>query len=402
MAEVVDSVKYPSLPSNYVSIAQLQERWLKEKEKEKQENEEKEKQHPLARNGSAKGWREVGKEAKLKKEVDGTRGEKKKRMGSFVKRETRVERVLMIDVGGEEEMMGGESSKGKCKEVEEEVGNVCMVGERDVERGVAGKNCGVGFRGRRNSGRKMGGGVREVSEKGDCVERLGQERNGEKKKVSVDVKGKTNEKVRVSGAFRAYGEKEVEQVATVCGVEVVGESNVDRGNAGKRCGVRFRGKKRSGRKMGDGVGEVRDKADSGEQSGQEHNAEKEEVSVDVKERTNEKVRGRGAFRAYSDKGIDVPLIDSEAGLKMKIERDLGDLSLSNRRYGHGRSSVGVYDDKRRYASSRRYEPRKMLKQRDSSFVWVKKGESSNANVAEMETQVGFSGQSTGRSKLFSQ
>lgn len=37
-----DPLKYPSLPSNYVSIAHLKERWIKEKEREQQE-EEKEK-----------------------------------------------------------------------------------------------------------------------------------------------------------------------------------------------------------------------------------------------------------------------------------------------------------------------------------------------------------------------
>ncbi|XP_055810696.1 uncharacterized protein LOC129880613 isoform X2 [Solanum dulcamara] len=289
------------------------------------------------------------------------------------------------------------------KEVEE-MATVCtveVVEENKVDRDITGQKHRVGFRGKKNGGRKMGDRVGELSDKANRVEQSGQEHNAEKGKVSVDVKERTNEKVRVKDALCAYGDKEVEEVATVCTVEVVEENKVDREIAGKKCRVGYRGNKHSRRKMANKVGEVSDKADSVERSGQERNAEKEEVSVDVKEKTNEKARFRGAFHAYSDKSKDV-LIDSEAGLKMTIERDLGDLSLTDRRYGHGRSSIRVYGDKWRYGSSGRYEPRKMLTQRDNSFAWIKKGESSNGNVAEIETQVDFSSQSTSRSKLCSQ
>ncbi|XP_049355253.1 uncharacterized protein LOC125819888 [Solanum verrucosum] len=517
----IDPVKYPSLPSNYVTIAELKERWLKEKERKQQEEKEKlesgeKEKYPFLRNHenriangcthsrgpvgknlqkrdnhSGKGWRVVGliaKEPKLKEVrmngpvveegVDGARG--KEKMGYFGKREARVERdgsgdmakVSMIDVA-EEEMMavvsvergGKESFKGKCKwnsgnqEVEEvatvcmvevvgesnvdreiaggecrvgyrgkknswsaeqsgqkqnagkekvsvdvkeritekvrvggafraygdkEVASVCaveVVGENKVDREITGQNCGVGNRGKKNGGRKMGVRIGEVSNKADSVEQSGRKHNAGKEKVTVDVKERTNEKVRVKGAF---GDKEVEEVATVCTVEMVEEIKVNRKIAGKKRRVWYKGKKHSGRKMADRVGEVSDKADSAEQSGQELNAEKEEVSVDVKERANEKARVRGAFCAYSDKSKDV-LIDSEAGLNRMIEGDLGDLSLTDRRYGHGRSSVRVYGDKS-YGSSRRYDVRKMLKQRDNSFAWIKKGESSNGNVAEIETQ----------------
>ncbi|CAN4115158.1 unnamed protein product [Withania somnifera] len=521
MAEF-DSVKYPSLPSKYVMIAHLQERWLKEKQRKQQEKEKE--QSPVhqnrivnGKNHSVKGWREVAKEPKLKEvkssarvveeSLDGTTEKKNRKMGYFGKRNAWVERdgsrdMAISDVS-EKEMMsvenGGEvSCEGKCKEVEE-VGTVCaveVVGESNVDREIEGKKCGVGFWGEENSWRKMGGAVGEVSEKGDSVEQSGRGCNGEKEKVLVDVNERINEKVRIGGIFCAHGEKEV---GSVCTVEVVGESDIDKESVRPRCGVGykgkesswggmgdgvgilsekedsveqsgqesngekemvsvevegktnekvrvsgafgdkeveevanvcavevveeneenseitgqehrvgfrgkkhswkkisdsvgFRGKKLSWRKIGNRFGEVSSKAESPQRSGQECNAENEEVSVDVKEGTNEKVRVKGAFRAYGDKSIDVPLIDSEAGVEMKIERDLGNLSLSNRRYGHGRSSVGVYDDKRRYASSRRYEPRKMLKLRDNSFVWVKKGESSNGNIAEIEAQVaGYAG-----------
>uniref|UniRef100_M1ATV7 RCG54054 n=1 Tax=Solanum tuberosum TaxID=4113 RepID=M1ATV7_SOLTU len=266
----------------------------------------------------------------------------------------------------------------------EEVTTVCtveVVEENKVDREISGKKHRVGFKGKKPSWRKISDRVGEVSDKANSVEQSGRECNAEKEKVSVDVKERTNEKVRVKGAF---SDKEVEEVATVCTVEVVEEIKVDRKIAGKKRRVWYRGKKHSGRKMADRVGEVSDKADSAEQSGQELNAEKEEVSVDVKERANEKARVRGAFCAYSDKSKDV-LIDSEAGLNRTIEGDLGDLSLTDRRYGHGRSSVRVYGDKS-YGSSRKNDVRKMLKQRDNSFVWIKKGESSNGNVAEIETQ----------------
>ncbi|XP_049398642.1 uncharacterized protein LOC125862575 isoform X3 [Solanum stenotomum] len=266
----------------------------------------------------------------------------------------------------------------------EEVATVCtveVVEENKVDREISGKKHRVGFKGKKPSWRKISDRVGEVSDKANSVEQSGRECNAEKEKLSVDVKERTNEKVRVKGAF---GDKEVEEVATVCTVEVVEEIKVDRKIAGKKRRVWYKGKKHSGRKMADRVGEVSDKADSAEQSGQELNAEKEEVSVDVKERANEKAKVRGAFCAYSDKSKDV-LIDSEAGLNRTIEGDLGDLSLTDRRYGHGRSSVRVYGDKS-YGSSRRYDVRKMLKQRDNSFAWIKKGESSNGNVAEIETQ----------------
>ncbi|KAK4374358.1 hypothetical protein RND71_005035 [Anisodus tanguticus] len=259
---------------------------------------------------------------------------------------------------------------------------VKVVGESNVDREIGGEKLRFGFRGKKNGGRKTGDRVGEVSDKVDSVDQSGKEDYAEQEEVLVDVKERANEKVIMRGAFRAYGDTEVEEVVNVCTVEMVEENKVDKEFTGQKCRVGFR------RKMGDRVGEVSDKADSAEQSGQKRNAEKEKVSVDVKERTNEKVRVRSAFRAYGGKSKDVPLVDSDAGLKMNIERDLGDLSLSDRRYGHGRS--------------RRYEPRKMLKQRDNSFVWVKKGESSNSNVAENESQVDFSSQSTSRSKLCSQ
>ncbi|PHT66397.1 hypothetical protein T459_30822 [Capsicum annuum] len=501
MSEVVDSVKYPSLPSNYVSIVHLQERWLKEKQRKQQQQQEKEnqekkqnpvgkyhqnpivksrenegvKQYPVGQNHqkrvvndtnySAKSWRELGlvaKETKLKEVEEGEK--KRKKRGYFGKRKPRVERDMgefsNVEVGEEEEMVsvengGRELCKGKCKEFEE-VATVCMVevvgesnadrefagnqcggvgfsegkhsgrkmgygvGEvsekgdnaekekvrmrgtfcayRDkeedsicqvvqkskVDREIMGQKCGVGFKGKKHRGRRMGDGVGEVSDKVDSVERSGQERNGEKEEVSVVVKERTNEKVKkVSGA---YGDMEVEEVATVCAVEVVEENKVYRKITGQKCRVGHRGKKYSWRKIDDGIGEVSDKANCLEQSGQECNAEKEKVSIDVKERTNEKVRVRGAFRAYGDKSKDES-IDSETVLKMTIERDLGDLSLTDRRrYGHGRMSVRGYGDWR-YGTSRRYEPRKLLKQRDNSFAWIKKGESSNGNAAEIETQV---------------
>ncbi|KAL3321935.1 hypothetical protein AABB24_039517 [Solanum stoloniferum] len=265
----------------------------------------------------------------------------------------------------------------------EEVAIVCtveVVEENKVDREISGKKHRVGFKGKKPSWRKISDRVGEASDKANSVKQSGRECNAEKEEVSVDVKERTNEKVRVKGAF---GDKEVEEVATVCTVEVVEEIKVDRKIAGKKRGVWYRGKKHSGRKIADRVGEVSNKADSAEQSGQELNAEKE-VSVDVKERANEKARVRGAFRAYSDKSKDV-LIDSEAGLNMAIEGDLGDLSLTDRRYGHGRSSVWVYGVKS-YGNSRRYDLRKMLKQGDNSFAWIKKGDSSNGNVAEIETQ----------------
>ncbi|KAK4726217.1 hypothetical protein R3W88_031134 [Solanum pinnatisectum] len=266
----------------------------------------------------------------------------------------------------------------------EQVATVCtveVVEENKVDREISGKKHRVGFKGKKPSWRKISDRVGEVSDKANSVEQSGRECNAEKEKVSVDVKERTNEKVRVKGAF---GDKEVEEVATVCTVKVVEEIKVDRKIAGKKHRVWYRGKKHSGGKMADRVGEVSDKADSAEQSGQELNAGKDEVSLDVKERANEKARVRGAFRAYSDKSKDV-LIDSEAGLNMVIEGDLGDLSLTDRRYGHGRSSVWVYGDKS-YGNSRRYDLRKMLKQGDNSFAWIKKGDSSNGNVAEIETQ----------------
>ncbi|KAG5573409.1 hypothetical protein H5410_063175 [Solanum commersonii] len=358
--------------------------------------------------------------------------------------------------------------------------DVEVVGENKVDREIAGQNCGVGFReqkhnagkevvpvdvkertyekvrvrgayrGKKNSGKQMVERIGEVSDKADSVEQSGQECNAEKEKVSVDLKERTNEKVTVSGAFCAYSAKETEEVATVCTVEVVEENKVDREISGKKHRVGFKGKKPSWRKISDRVGEVSDKANSVEQSGRECNAEKEKLSVDVKERTNEKVRVKGAFgdkeveevatvctvevveeikvdrkiagkkrkvwykgkkhsgrkmadrvgevsdkadsaeqsgqelNAEKEESKDV-LIDSEASLNRTIEGDLGDLSLTDRRYGHGRSSVRVYGDKS-YRSSRRYDVRKMLKQRDNSFAWIKKGESSNGNVAEIETQ----------------
>ncbi|XP_015061541.1 uncharacterized protein LOC107007431 isoform X1 [Solanum pennellii] len=266
----------------------------------------------------------------------------------------------------------------------EEVATVCtvkVVEENKVDREISGKKHRVGFKGKKPSWRKIGDRVGEVSDKANSVEQSGRECNAEKEKVSVDVKERTNEKVRVKGAFG--DNKEVEEVATVCTVEEVEEIKVDGKTARKKRRVWYKGKKHSGRKMANRVGKVSDKADSAELSGQERNAEKEEISVDVKERANEKARVRGAFCANSDKSKDVLI--SEAGLNRTIEGDLGDLSLTNRRYGHGRSSVRVYGGKS-YGSSRRYDVRKFLKQRDNSFAWIKKGESSNGNVAEIETQ----------------
>lgn len=260
---------------------------------------------------------------------------------------------------------------------------VVFKGKKHSWRKMGGR---VGFSGKKHSWRKIGDRVGEVSNKASSAELSGQELNAEKEKVSVDAKERTNEKVRVKSALCAYGDKEVEEVATVCTVKVVEENKVDREIAGQNCRVRYREKKHNGRKMANRVGEVSDNADSVEQSGQERNAEKEEVSVDVKEKTNEKARVRGAFRAYTGKSKDV-LIRLEDGLKMMDESDLGDLSLADRRYGHGRSSVGMYGDKWRYENSRRHEPRKMLKERKNSSAWIKKGESSNGNAAEIETQV---------------
>ncbi|KAM3289648.1 hypothetical protein P3S67_017937 [Capsicum chacoense] len=339
MDEIVDHVKCPSLPPDYVTFAHLRERWLKEKErkqkeKENQENEKKKqcpvpqkhisngsslggKNLPKRENHSAKGWCDVGfiaKEPKLKEvkiTARAVEGEEKNKKGYFGERKPRVERdgsrneakVSIIDVG-EEEMMavvsvengGKESSKGKCKEVEE-MATVCMVevvGRSNVDREIAGQKCGVGFMGKKLSWRKMVDGVGELSEKGDSMEQSGQERNGEKEKVSVDVKERTTEK-KVSGAFCAYSDKEVEEVATVCTVKLVEENKVGREITGQKCRVGFRGKKYSWRKIGDGVREVSEKTNSGEQSGQERNAEKEKVSIDVKERTNEKVKVSGAY-----------------------------------------------------------------------------------------------------------
>ncbi|KAF3624012.1 putative transcription factor bHLH85-like [Capsicum annuum] len=348
MDEIVDHVKCPSLPPNYVTFAHLRERWLKEKErkqkeKENQENEKKKqcpvhqkhisngsflggKNLPKHENHSAKGWCDVGfiaKEPKLKEvkiTARAVEGEEKNKKGYFGERKPRVERdgslneakVSIIDVG-EEEMMavvsvengGKESSKGKCKEVEE-MATVCMVevvGRSNVDREIAGQKCGVGFMGKKLSWRKMVDGVGELSEKGDSMEQSGQERNGEKEKVSVDVKERTTEKVKVSGAFCAYSDKEVEEVATVCTVKLVEENKVGREITGQKCRVGFRGKKYSWRKIGDGVGEVSEKTNSGEQSGQEHNAEKEKVSIDVNERANEKVKV-GAYGAYGDEEVE--------------------------------------------------------------------------------------------------
>ncbi|XP_010314603.1 uncharacterized protein [Solanum lycopersicum] len=267
----------------------------------------------------------------------------------------------------------------------EEVAIVCtvkVVEENKVDREISGKKHRVGFKGKKPSWRKIGDRVEEVSDKANSVEQSVRECNAEKEKVSVDVKERTNEKVRVKSAFG--DNEEVEEVATVCTVEEEEEIKVDGKTAGKKHRVWYRGKKHSGRKMVNRVRKVSDKADSAELSGQERNAEKEEISVDVKERANEKARVRGAFCANSDKSKDV-LIDSEAGLNRTIEGDLGGLLLTDRRYGHGRSSVRVYGGKS-YGSSRRYDVRKMLKQRDNSFAWIKKGESSNGNVAEIETQ----------------
>ncbi|XP_060173368.1 uncharacterized protein LOC132604061 [Lycium barbarum] len=268
------------------------------------------------------------------------------------KHSTEKEKVL-VDVKertNEKTRMRGTFCACGDKEVEE-VPTICtveVVEENKVDRGIAGQKCRVGFRRIKNSGRKMGDRVGEVSDKVDGVEQSGQEHNAEKEEVSVDMKERTNEKVRMRGAFRAYGDKEVEEVAMVCTMEVVGENEVDRENGGQKCRVGFKDKKSSWRKVDDKVGEVSDKMESLEQSGKQHNAEK-----------------------------DVPLIDSEAGLKMKIERDLGDLSLIDKSYGQRRSNVSAYGDKWRYGTSKRYEQRRTLKQKDNSFVWVKKGESSN-------------------------
>ncbi|PHT66396.1 hypothetical protein T459_30821 [Capsicum annuum] len=263
---------------------------------------------------------------------------------------------------------------------DKEVKEVATVEENKVDRVMTRQEHRVGFRGKKRGWRKVGDRVGEVSSEANSEEQSGQERNAEKEKVSVVVKERTNEKVTLSGAFHVYSDEEVEEVVTV------EENKVDRVIMGQKHRVAFRGKKYSWIKVGDRVGEGSNEANRVEQSGQERNAEKEKVSIDVKERTNEKVRVSGAFRSYSDKSKDV-LIDSEAGLEMRIERDLGDLPLTDRRHGHGRSSGRVYGDRWRHGSSRRYEPRRILKQRDDSFAWIKKGESSSGNVAEIKTQV---------------
>ncbi|XP_016550465.2 uncharacterized protein LOC107850448 [Capsicum annuum] len=266
---------------------------------------------------------------------------------------------------------------------DKEVKEVATVEENKVDRVMTRQEHRVGFRGKKRGWRKVGDRVGEVSSEANSEEQSGQERNAEKEKVSVVVKERTNEKVTLSGAFHVYSDEEVEEVVTV------EENKVDRVIMGQKHRVAFRGKKYSWIKVGDRVGEGSNEANRVEQSRQERNAEKEKVSIDVKERTNEKVRVSGAFRSYSDKSKDV-LIDSEAGLEMRIERDLGDLPLTDRRHGHGRSSGRVYGDRWRHGSSRRYEPRRILKQRDDSFAWIKKGESSSGNVAEIKTQVDFS------------
>ncbi|PHT32399.1 hypothetical protein CQW23_28736, partial [Capsicum baccatum] len=263
---------------------------------------------------------------------------------------------------------------------DKEVKEVATVEENKVDRVMTRQEHRVGFRGKKRGWRKVGDRVGEVSSEANSEEQSGQERNAEKEKVSVVVKERTNEKVTLSGAFHVYSDEEVEEVVTV------EENKVDRVIMGQKHRVAFRGKKYSWIKVGDRVGEGSNEANRVEQSGQERNAEKEKVSIDVKERTNEKVRVSGAFRSYSDKSKDV-LIDSEAGLEMRIETDLGDLPLTDRRHGHGRSSGRVYGDRWRHGSSRRYEPRRILKQRDDSFAWIKKGESSSGNVAEIKTQV---------------
>ncbi|XP_019257211.1 PREDICTED: uncharacterized protein LOC109235517 isoform X2 [Nicotiana attenuata] len=247
--------------------------------------------------------------------------------------------------------------------------------------------------------------------------------NVAKEAIMIVDSVKNGERELSKGKYQYNGKyKEIKEVATVCMVEEIGEIKVDNEHE-KRKGY-FR--KREPRVERDGTGDMAKvsriyvakeeimTADSEKNGGRELSKGKykwsgeykefkevatvcmvevvcenkvdkkyekeEELLVDVKERSTENVVVRGgAFHGYVDNRRDVPLID-------KIEKDVRKLSLSDRRRygGHRRPSVGVYSgDKWRYGStSRRYEPRKMLK-----TVWVKKGESSNGNVAETETQI---------------
>ncbi|XP_009767740.1 uncharacterized protein [Nicotiana sylvestris] len=475
-----NSENYPSLPSNYVSIAQLQERWLKEKQRKQQEQEKQEKKNPQnpvlqnhqkhknlqnRENHSGKGWREVdliAKEPKSKavkitapvveESIDGGSREKfkkKTKKGYFRNGKPRVERdetnnmakVSTSDVAKEEisivesvENGGKELSKvkyqhnGKYKEVKE-VATLCVVeevGENKVDKEHE-KKKGY-FRTRKPRIERDGtGNVAKDSTINVAKEAI----------LTVDnVENGGRELFK--GKYQYNGKyKEIKEVATVCMVVEVGENKVDKEHEKKKGYFR----KREPRVETDGKGDtakvsrmnvVKEEimtVDSEKIGGRElskgkykwngeykefkevatvcmvevvcenkvdkKHEKEEELLVDVKERSNENVRVRGgAFHGYVDNRRDVPLID-------KIEKDVRNLSLSDRRRygGHRRPSVGVYSgDKWRYGTtSRRYELRKMLKN-----VWVKKGESSNGSVAETETQVDFSSQSTSQSQLCSQ
>ncbi|XP_016440106.1 uncharacterized protein LOC107765919 [Nicotiana tabacum] len=468
-----NSENCPSLPSNYVSIAQLQERWLKEKqrkqqEKEKQEKEKEEKKNPLnpvpqnhqkhknlqnRENHSGKGWREVGliakepksKEVKItapvvEESVDGgSRKKFKKKKGYFRNGKPRVGRdetnnmakvstsdvakeeisiVESVENGGKELSKGKYQQNGKYKEVKE-VATVCVaedVGKNKVDKEHEKKK---GYSGKRKPGidRDITGNVAKVSTINVAKEAI----------MTVDsVENGGRELSKGKYQYNGIG-KEIKEEATICMVVEVGQNKVDKDHEKKKGYFRKReerdGKgdmakvsrislvkeeimtvdnvKNGGRELSKGKykwnGEYKELKEGatvcmvevvGENK--EHEKDEEDVLVDVKERSNEKVRVRGgAFHGYGDKRRDVSLID-------KIEKDVGNLSLSDRRRygGHRRPSVGVYSgDKWRYGStSRRYEPPKMLKN-----VWVKKGESSNGSVAETETQVDFSSQSTSQS-----
>ncbi|KAK6138858.1 hypothetical protein DH2020_027397 [Rehmannia glutinosa] len=347
--------EHPSLPPDYVSLAQLQERWLrKQKEKELKEKQEKEKIERDAatqnENQNRKGFKnEKEKELKEKQEKEkkerdaATQNENQNRKG--FKNDGRGDGSEEVKIVPQNEVKVGNQSgiNGGLKGINE----IASVNRRDFRGGFRrnGDNQGSGYKSKKENRVRLN--QLKETEVRFAVDKKGYSKEWRQRRRN-DNNGECCYKLNENEPDVLKGnvvEPESEKKAEDSNLEICSEKGGFNGrdrNKTKEHRVERKG-------LNDNIAALEKKVD-------------EEVLVVESSKNGEKGGIGNGYRRYGNS-------------RGNNGRRSGDLNSRDWKQGHMRSRVDAnVGDRFRYTRSGRFEDRRSMKQRESGMMWVKKEE----------------------------
>ncbi|KAH7523739.1 hypothetical protein FEM48_Zijuj06G0044000 [Ziziphus jujuba var. spinosa] len=345
-----DNKKPSCLPSNYVTLVQLQERWLKEKEEKQKHKEQQEKQ----------------KKGEGKQEQKG----KLQHQNAIARRSQPVSKSLILGRVERNQLDKPEASVSEVG-VGRDNKNVDQEGKSINSKNKKKKS-------RKNTYRKKQNPELVVEERKEVTENDGVAHKPPANKVGEDVQGTRNKGSRgMEGKFRAKSSSR-DLNRTKVEVETKFRDLSVHDSNGKGCN----GMKQNPELV------VEERKEVTENDGVAHKPPANEEGEDVQGTWSKESRGmEGKFRAKSS-SRDLNRT------KVEVETKFRDLSINDSK-GKGCNEMkrtSTYNDRGkrelRDYGSRRLSHKQVRNPRDAGLIWVKKGEPFDGNVARMQTLEG--------------